>query len=99
MRNEIITLIIRSAQGAEIVEEKINVFAGKKSVTRSEFYGAYQVGLNPKYVFVMDSLDYEMTRRVNNSVETYAQEIEYNGATFAILRTYDKGTEIELTVG
>ena len=99
MKNEIIKLIIGTAQGAEIIYEGIDVFAEKKSVTRSEFYGAYQVGLNPKYIFVVDSLDYEMTRRVANTVETYAQEIEYNGAKFAILRTYDNGIDTELTVG
>lgn len=99
MRNEIIKLITETAQGSEIIREDREVFAEKKSVTRSEFYGAYQSGLNPKYIFVIDSLDYEMTRSVTDTVETYAQKLEYNDAVFNVIRVYDDGADVELTVG
>lgn len=99
MKNEVINLCVTEANGAILSETKYQVFAEKKSVTRTEFYGAYQTGLNPKYIFVVNSLDYEMTRRVEDSIETYAQKVEYNGAKFTIIRTYDDGNDVELTVG
>lgn len=99
MRNEIIKLITTTAQGTQLYEERIEVFAEEKSVVRAEFYGAYQVGLNPKHTFIIDSLDYELSRKVIDSVETYAQEVEYNGAKFTIIRSYDDGVDAELIVG
>lgn len=99
MRNDVITLITNYTQGSEVSKNEVEVFAEKKSVTRTEFYGAYQVGLNPKHIFVVDSLDFELTRKVKDEEEIYAQQIKYNGAVFTIIRSYDNGIEIELTVG
>lgn len=100
MRNELVKLVISTAEDSEISIEEIEVFAEKKSVARTEFYASYQKGLNPKYIFKLDSLDYDMTRRVDDyGVESFAQELIYNNAKFTIIRTYDNGSEIELTVG
>ncbi|MBQ9169136.1 MAG: phage head closure protein [Oscillospiraceae bacterium] len=57
-----------------------------KSATRSEFYGAMQAGFEVAAVFRMFSFDY------NN-----AQELEYDGHFYSIVRTYfDSFDNVEL---
>ncbi len=62
-----------------------DVFANKRSVSQSEFFNAGQSGLKPQYVFDIRLIEY-------NS-ET---ELVYNGKTYTIYRTYEKGENIEL---
>lgn len=91
MRNEIIKLIAKTATGKTVSENASTVLAEKKSVGRKEFYAAYAAGLNPKLVFRVDSLDYEAAHD--------PVMVEYCGKRYNIIRAYDDGDEVELTVG
>lgn len=91
MRNETIKLISRQADGKNVSENASTVFAEKKSVGRAEFYAAYAAGLNPKLIFSVDSLDYETA---GDPVM-----VEYKGRRYNIVRAYDNGDEVELTIG
>ena len=92
MRNELITLITKKAAGAQVGENSIEVFAEKKSVTRSEFYAAYSAGLNPKFMFNIDSMDYEAAEE--------PQMVLYNNKRYNIIRAYETPENgVELTVG
>lgn len=99
MRDDLCVLIGLVPDGAsvELVEQEI--FCGKKSATRSEFYGAYAVGLKPKFILEIDPLDWEMaTEKIGSGgvpVKVKYANVEYN-----ILRTFvsDEST-MELTVG
>lgn len=71
-----------------IQTEKRRVFCNVQSVTQTEFFEAGRNGLNPEYEFTMFQGDYNGERTV-----------EYNGADYAVYRTYRKRTdEIELYV-
>lgn len=91
MRNDVITLVTKKVEGASIESVKKQVFAEKKSVRQSEFYVAYQVGLNPSLVFVVDVRDFE------NTLEP--TEVIYNDKTYTIIRTYCTGATVEIIVG
>lgn len=91
MSNDVIVLVAKVADGANVSLKKTRVFAEKKSVRQSEFYAAYQVGLNPSLVFVVDARDFE-----NASEPT---EVIYNDKTYTIIRTYCTGATVEITVG
>lgn len=56
---------------------KNQVFCTVNSVTRTEFFSAGRNGLNPEYMFEVFAGDYSGERT-----------LEYNGATYAIYRTY-----------
>ena len=64
------------------------VFAKVQSVTRSEFFGAGRVGLNPAYRFVVFSGDYHG--------ETV---VEYNGQNYAVYRTHQSDSNTYITDG
>lgn len=53
------------------------VWAGLRSVTRSEFYAAYQAGMSPELVF-----------KVNSRELGAAEYLEYGGQRYKILRSY-----------
>lgn len=63
------------------------VFANKKSVRQSEYYQAATVGLRPELVFEIHGEDFEGE-----------EMLRYNGKEYAIIRVYDKGGSLELTV-
>lgn len=91
MRNDVITLVSKKVNGASIESVENQVFARKKSVRQSEFYAAYQVGLNPSLVFVVDARDFDGASEPT--------EVIYNGKTYTIIRTYCTGATVEITVG
>jgi SPP1 family predicted phage head-tail adaptor len=62
-----------------------DIFANKKSVRSSEFYQASQSGYRLDLMFEIRSIDFEN--------ETY---LVFNGKRYEIIRTYDKGENIEL---
>lgn len=64
---------------------KKEVFANKKSVRQNEFYQAAATGLRPELMFVIHSAEYNQEPKV-----------EYDGKTYNIIRTYDKGEWTEL---
>lgn len=57
------------------------VYALVSSVSRSEFFQAGRAGYSPAFIFSVFAADYQ-----NESV------IEYNGETYAVYRTYRRGT-------
>ena len=70
-------------------EEKIDVFAIKSSVNRSEFYDAGQIGLKPQACFTVRITDYHDE-----------EELEADGERWSIYRTYDRvDGRVELYVG
>lgn len=66
---------------------KRDVFCKVNSITRTEFFSAGRNGLNPEYMFEVFAGDYSGERT-----------LEYNGASYAIYRTYrpKDGDYIEL---
>lgn len=92
-RSNVINLISTTKEQDEngVWRETTNrrmVFCNVSSVTASEFFEGGRNGLNPQFRMVMFFGDYQG--------ETI---LEYNGATYAIYRTYHRGTdELELYV-
>jgi len=65
------------------ISRKTDIFVDKKSIRQSEFYQASAQGINLVQMFEMNSDDYEGEKK-----------LEYNGADYYIVRTYDKNGEI-----
>lgn len=92
-RSNVINLISTTKEQDEngVWRETTNrrmVFCNVSSVTASEFFEGGRNGLNPQFRMVMFFGDYQG--------ETI---LEYNGATYSIYRTYQRGTdELELYV-
>lgn len=63
------------------------LFGNKKSIRQTEFYSAANVGLKPELVFEVFSFEY-----LND------EKLRYNSKEFFIIRTYEKGDKIELTI-
>lgn len=95
MKNEEITLISQSCTGATVNKKKTAVFAEKKSVKRSEFYSAAQVGMTAKKTFTVDEMEYENAYMDGEEPTT----LEYNGKEYVILRTYELNGEVEIVCG
>lgn len=100
MRNEVCALITRTAAGSTVREPEKEVWCDKKSCVRSEYYAAYAVNLLPRFVLVVDSLDFESCAILDGEMRIYPSRVRYDGAVFEILRTYEPNiNDIELTVG
>ena len=67
------------------------IYTNKKSVRQSEFYQAAVAGLKPELVFEIRSLEYNNDKKLRYPAGS-------NGITYDIIRTYDRGEIIELTV-
>lgn len=93
--NDVIVLIAKNVNGADVELKKTQVFANKKSVRQSEFYAAYQVGLKPTLLFVVNACDYEYASTEQNE----PTEVEYEGKKYTVIRTYCPGETVEITVG
>ncbi len=64
------------------------VFCDAQSISRSEFFDAGRLGLQPEFQMVVDKIDYHGERLV-----------EYRGKRYAVYRTYPQNTDkIELYV-
>lgn len=94
MWNNEITLIGKVKTGLDdlkqpIFEEKrLTILCRKRSVTRSEFYQASQVGMRPSLVVDVHSFEYD------NQVVA-----EYEGELYRILKTFPVDLEtLELTL-
>lgn len=91
IRHDVIELIRenRSAHGVHqsITEEAREVFCTVQSVSRNEYYNAYNSGFQPSLVFRLElAEDYEDERY-----------IRYQGKKYQVIRTYmtdDDGIEI-----
>ncbi len=80
-------------------EVKTEVFVDKKSIKRSEFYTAMQVGMKPSIAFEIRPEDWELSRHIEKNKVLYAQKIEFDGGTYDIIRTYEDGSMVELVCG
>lgn len=64
------------------------VFAEVRSPSSREFYTAHEQGLEPTFVFILaDYAEYKGE-----------QYVDYNGARYRVIRTYENGQKIEITV-
>ena len=75
--------------GDKIIKQEIKeVFAERMSVGMQEFYQAQTEGFKPEIKFLLsDYLDYDNQKYVI-----------YNGFKYKVLRTYQKGNQLEITV-
>lgn len=93
MYNEIITLIgetsgTNAAGDVTRTTTRRDVFAAVRSAGMKETYEAMAVGMKPEYTFVLsDYWDF-------NGEDT----VEYEGTEYRVIRTYKKGTELEIVV-
>lgn len=68
----------------EVTDERL-VYCNKQSIKQSEFYQAQATGLRPELQFEIRSMEYGGEKLIRFN------ELEYN-----VIRTYDKGEQIEL---
>lgn len=94
LKNELIELEINVAYVDEYGDTVNNitykqVWAEKRSVGCKEFYQASTLGIQPRYVFVINATEWlEPCKR-----------IRYNGKLYDIVRTYEKAEDyFEITV-
>lgn len=100
MRNEVITLVTQYKEGKEKKENTVEIFASKESLSRSEFYASYGVGLRPQYVFNILPDEYYMAAVVIDGKTYNPTHVRYNNSEFAIIRTYEKNkSSMDMTVG
>lgn len=104
MRNELVTVVTQYTENAKLQRDKQEKFAEKKSVTRSEFYSAFTSGLSAKYVFDLDSDDYESCiKRIKESDSDEVREykpthIIHDNVEYKIVRDFKNGASTEVTV-
>ena len=81
------TTVTQDSDGYDVVKKRYrDVFVGKKSVTRSEFYTGLQAGIDLSSMFIMRCCDYHGEPM-----------IQYNGVTYKVIRAYTSDDEwIEL---
>lgn len=86
--------LVQQTQGTDdygdpvTVETPRQVYATPGSIGQKEFYQAQAVGLLPELKFTLqDALDYAGEKIV-----------EHNGTRYRVLRTYQNGQALELTV-
>lgn len=94
MWNNEITLISKKKTGLDALkqpvfeEKRLTILCRKRSVTRSEFYQASQVGLRPSLVVDVHNFEYD-----NQDLA------EYEGKRYHILKTFPVDLEVlELTL-
>jgi len=77
------------AEYGEVLQQFVyrKVYANKQSVRQSEFYQSATTGLKPELVFEIRSVEF-----------SNEEKIRYNGKEYSIIRAYDKGETVELTV-
>lgn len=95
MRDERIKIITQYNDGPVLKRDEKEVFALKKSVTRSEFYQAISSGLGLKAVFEVDTDDYESCVKIIEQTDGSAKEyrpshIVWNKVEYIIVRDYAK---------
>ena len=101
MNNELVTLVtvlgfIQDSDGFKTEEKtaEVEVFAGIKSVGRTEFYEAMRNGIQASAIFVMDSYDFKLSEHTisvgNVAKKVRASRIIHDGTIYRIARTYRK---------
>lgn len=97
MRSDVCTLITLYAEGNEQKRKELEVFCEKKSVSRTERYSAYAVGLRLRFVLVVDPNDYEAVSGPEGELPSMVQ---YGNHEYNIYHDYQTDeSSMELTVG
>lgn len=80
---------VETIEYGEVINSKEfrKVYADKQSVRQSEFYQGASTGLKPELMFVIRSIEFEND-----------EYVRHEGKEYTIVRAYDKGENIELTV-
>ncbi len=107
MNNELIKLITvtgcqedRKGLGINEVIAEVEVFAGIKSVGRTEYYEALRNGIDLKIIFSINPDDFKLADKVIDGKKISASKITFDGEEFLIKRTYVKNMfEMELMCG
>lgn len=89
MKSESIELVTQYKDGKEIKTYSKKIYANKKSLTRSEFYAAYGVGLRPSMIFEIYPNEYKLADVTSGSKTYHATHIKYKGELLEIVRTYE----------
>lgn len=97
MYNQVITLISQTLgvdeYGDQVtIERERSVFVDVRSIGMSEFYQAEATGLKPEIKFILaDALDYNGEQQLRFT--------PFGGVSerYRVLRTYQSGTELEIT--
>lgn len=93
---QLITIVSREEnKGGFLVSEDIRsveIFAGVKSVGRTEYYEALRNGIEAKIIFVVDPEDFLLSvheiDKDGQKKEVKASRIVYDGTTYMIKRTF-----------
>lgn len=100
MRDLDVTLITVYKKGNEMLKKDYTVRARRKSLNRSEFYGAYAAGLNAQCILDIVPAEYYLADVVEEGKTYHATRCIVEGHERAIIRTYEKNhASMELTVG
>lgn len=69
--------------------ERIPVYVRERSVKRTEFYKALEVGTKLRTTFLIRWEDWEQSKHLDaEGRKTYATQIECDGEVYEIIRTY-----------
>lgn len=69
--------------------ESVKMYVRPKSATRTEFYEALRTGITVSMEFECRIEDWELTKHITaNGKAAYATRVQYDGATYDIIRTY-----------
>lgn len=100
VHNDEAKLVTLVANGATVNRIETEVWCTKKSVSYKEFYAAVEVGINPIYIFEVDTDEYmEAVITDASGKKTRPTELIFDDEKFNIIRTYEKvGGLIEITV-
>ena len=103
MRNDDIILVTQYTEDAKVKRMQTQVFADRKSVTRTEFYSAVASGLTPKYIYEMDADDYQSAIKIieqpdGSNREYLPSHIIADKVEYSIVRAYTSGASTEVTV-
>lgn len=109
MNNELIELVTvlgseENANGFRTEEHtaKVEVFAGKKSVGRTEYYEAARSGMRVNIIFTVDEDDFKLSEHEiivdGETKKVKASKIIHDGTTYLIHRTFVKDSgQMEIT--
>jgi len=83
MMNEELTLIATTTDKNDIgdiinIEKRTDVLCEVESVTRSEFYHAAKIDMQPEIIFIVNKYDYEEEA-----------EVEFKGKKYDVIRSYE----------
>ena len=83
------------------IKNEVVVYVEEKEVVRAEFYEAMRSGITVKKILKVRAEDFEMSKHSDDTGNiAYATEIEYDGESYKIVRTFSRGkSQIELTCG